>query len=105
VSDSTSGEKRVTRIPLTIVSSVDGQTTDGVLVAVMASDLDDLEASREWWATARSEDISKDYAALKAQIDRLAQFIMDEVPGEPSAGLGAVDTAIRIMRASGGSSS
>ena len=33
------------------------------------------------------------------QIDRLARFIMDEVPGEPSQSQGAVDTAIRIIRA------
>jgi hypothetical protein len=32
------------------------------------------------------------------QIDRLATFIMDEVPGEPSQSQGAVDTAIRIIR-------
>ncbi len=33
-----------------------------------------------------------------AQIDRLAQFILNEVPGEPSENEGAVDTAIRLMR-------
>lgn len=32
------------------------------------------------------------------QIDRLATFIMDEVPGEPSQSQGAVDTAIRLIR-------
>ena len=32
------------------------------------------------------------------QIDRLARFIMEEVPGEPSQSQGAVDTAIRIIR-------
>lgn len=36
---------------------------------------------------------------LKEQIDQLAKFIMAEVPGEPSQSEGAVDTAIRIMRA------
>jgi hypothetical protein len=40
----------------------------------------------------------EEYAALKAQIDRLAVFIMDEVPGEPSQSQGAVDTAIRIIK-------
>lgn len=33
-----------------------------------------------------------------AQIDKLATFIIDEVPGEPSQSQGAVDTAIRWMR-------
>ncbi|KKN17533.1 hypothetical protein LCGC14_0964910 [marine sediment metagenome] len=32
------------------------------------------------------------------QIERLASFIMEEVPGEPSASEGAVDCAIRILR-------
>ncbi len=31
------------------------------------------------------------------QIDKLAKFIMAEVPGEPSESEGAVDCAIRIM--------
>lgn len=35
---------------------------------------------------------------LKSQIDRLARFIMAEVPGEPSESEGAVDTAIRVIR-------
>ena len=35
---------------------------------------------------------------LDAQIDRLAKFIMAEVPGEPSASEGAVETAIRVIR-------
>lgn len=34
---------------------------------------------------------------LEEQIERLARFIMDEVPGEPSQSQGAVDTAIRII--------
>jgi len=36
--------------------------------------------------------------SLKSQIDRLAAFIMEEVPGEPSQNEGAVDTAIRVIR-------
>lgn len=32
------------------------------------------------------------------QIAQLAEFIMKEVPGEPSQSQGAVDTAIRIIR-------
>lgn len=35
---------------------------------------------------------------LDRQIDRLARFIMDEIPLEPSESQGAVDTAIRWMR-------
>jgi hypothetical protein len=35
---------------------------------------------------------------LEAQVDRLARFIMAEVPGEPSQNEGAIDTAIRIIR-------
>ena len=34
---------------------------------------------------------------LKAQINRLANFIMAKIDGEPSRNEGAVDTAIRIM--------
>lgn len=35
--------------------------------------------------------------SLNSQINRLANFIMENVPGEPSQNQGAVDTAIRIM--------
>ena len=35
--------------------------------------------------------------SLDSQIDRLAKFIMENIPGEPSQSEGAVDTAIRIM--------
>ena len=37
--------------------------------------------------------------SLESQIERLAKFIMEEIPGEPSQDGGAVDTTIRIMRA------
>lgn len=36
--------------------------------------------------------------AAEQQIDELAQFIMAEIPGEPSKSEGAVDTAIRLLR-------
>jgi len=36
---------------------------------------------------------------LEQQVEQLANFIMHEVPGEPSQSEGAVDTAIRWMRA------
>lgn len=32
------------------------------------------------------------------QIKRLADFILKEVPGEPSKNQGAIDTAIRVIR-------
>ena len=35
---------------------------------------------------------------LQNEIKRLADFIMAEVPGEPSESEGAVDTAIRIIK-------
>ncbi len=34
----------------------------------------------------------------KQQIEKLANFIMSEIPGEPSQSEGAIDCAIRIMR-------
>lgn len=40
---------------------------------------------------------NEELAELERQIERLAQFIMHKVPGEPSQSEGAVDTAIRIM--------
>lgn len=36
---------------------------------------------------------------LASQVDRLATFLQDHVPGEPSQNQGAVDTAIRLLRA------
>lgn len=44
-------------------------------------------------------------AYLDDQIDRLARFIMDEIEGEPSEDEGAVDTAIRLLRAGLGNGS
>jgi uncharacterized protein YegP (UPF0339 family) len=32
------------------------------------------------------------------QIEKLAEFILNEIPGEPSASESAVDTAIRLLR-------
>jgi hypothetical protein len=37
--------------------------------------------------------------SLESQVDRLAKFIMDQIPGEPSQSEGAIDTAIRLLRA------
>jgi hypothetical protein len=33
-----------------------------------------------------------------AEVERLASFIMDEIPGEPSQSEGAIDCAIRLLR-------
>jgi hypothetical protein len=40
----------------------------------------------------------KNEESLESQVKRLADFIMAEVPGEPSRNQGAIDTAIRIIR-------
>lgn len=38
------------------------------------------------------------FEPLDSQIQRLANFIMAEIPGEPSQNEGAIDTAIRLLR-------
>ena len=43
------------------------------------------------------ETIEKQDADLREQVNALAEYIMQNVPGEPSQSQGAVDTAIRIM--------
>lgn len=35
--------------------------------------------------------------SLRSQVDRLAAYILSDVPGEPSQSQGAIDTAIRVM--------
>ena len=37
------------------------------------------------------------YNMLIEQVDRLAKFIMENIPGEPSEPQGAIDTAIRLL--------
>lgn len=37
--------------------------------------------------------------SLESQVERLANFIMQNIPGEPSQSQGAVDTAIRLLTA------
>lgn len=39
-----------------------------------------------------------DVSSLAEQVDTLANYIMADVPGEPSQSQGAVDTAIRVMQ-------
>ena len=41
---------------------------------------------------------SQDNEYLRSQIVKLGDFITDEIPGEPSANEGAVDTAIRLLK-------
>lgn len=36
--------------------------------------------------------------SYRAQIDRLATYIMENIPGEPSQSQGAIDTAIRLLQ-------
>jgi hypothetical protein len=50
-------------------------------------------------ALSRIEVLKAERDALGGQINRLANFIMSEVPGEPSQSEGAVDCAIRIIAA------
>ena len=40
----------------------------------------------------------KVHESCHKQIERLARFIQEEIPGEPSRLEGAVDTAIRLLR-------
>lgn len=44
------------------------------------------------------EGYPSNHERLDSQVKRLAQFIMDEIPGEPSQDGGAIDTVIRILR-------
>ena len=59
----------------------------------------EAECAAERYAVARERIVEAEVKRLDEQIGRLAQFIMDEVPGEPSRSEGAVDCAIRWMRA------
>lgn len=43
-------------------------------------------------------DILAETESLQSQIWRLAQYIMEHIPGEPSRNEGAIDTAIRLLR-------
>lgn len=51
----------------------------------------------EYYRRAGMEEVERGLK-LEEQIKRLADFIMEEVPGEPSQSEGAVDTAIRVMQ-------
>ncbi|QAU07246.1 hypothetical protein SEA_NOSILAM_3 [Gordonia phage NosilaM] len=64
---------------------------------VTTDDLDrmNLELAR---LTKANEGLTERSEGLRAQIDHLAQWIVDHVDGEPSQSEGAVDTAIRVMR-------
>lgn len=45
-----------------------------------------------------SEDLEEEAEDLRSQITKLADFIVAEIPGEPSRSEGAVDTAIRLLQ-------
>lgn len=51
---------------------------------------DAWEETAHWWYD--------EWARLDEQISQLANYIMQNVPGEPSRSEGAVDTAIRLLR-------
>lgn len=48
--------------------------------------------------TSALEPYQGDYETTASQVDRLAAFITENIPGEPSQNQGAVDTAIRLMQ-------
>ena len=58
----------------------------------------------EKWVNNIEQEVKKEFEKLidshqrlSNEIDRLALFIMDNVPGEPSKSQGAIDTAIRLL--------
>lgn len=65
---------------------------------VRAADKRALAAEREIALVRGNLERERDH--LREQIDKLASFILAEVPGEPSQNEGAVDTAVRIIRKS-----
>jgi hypothetical protein len=56
---------------------------------------EERRARRDRRVTAPDEDVNE---PLEDQTERLATFIVEHVPGEPSANEGAIDTAIRLLR-------
>ncbi|WP_419817018.1 hypothetical protein [Glaciibacter flavus] len=58
----------------------------------IAPDTPPTPFSKEHW-----EPVPVPPESLASQVERLAQFIMDKVPGEPSQNEGAIDTAIRLL--------
>jgi len=64
-----------------------------------------IQEEKQQKAQERAEEIEKfresikdSYESLESQIDRLAHFIMENIPGEPSESEGAIDTAIRLLK-------
>lgn len=56
------------------------------------------EIKRLRWYESAYKGLSGSNRSVTAQIDKLASFIMDEIPGEPSESEGAIDCAIRLLR-------
>ncbi len=52
---------------------------------------------RPGWATASDNGDDRPVEPLEAQVERLAQFIVENVPGGLSRSEGAIDTAIRLL--------
>ena len=46
----------------------------------------------------RSKWINRHVPSSRKQVEKLGNFIMGDVPGEPSQNEGAVDTAIRLIK-------
>jgi hypothetical protein len=56
--------------------------------------ISDILGAPKGWLDRRVE-----VTRAEKQIDRLAMFIINNIPGEPSQGQSAVDTAIRLLAA------
>ncbi|UTN91366.1 hypothetical protein SEA_STARSTRUCK_3 [Gordonia phage StarStruck] len=69
-------------------------TVAQTVVTVDELDRLNLELAR---LTRRNDDLIGTGRRLRAQIDNLGQWIIDNVDGEPSRSEGSVDTAIRVM--------
>lgn len=84
-----------------VAPSAEPSATDG-----LTTDDEYAELAQDHAAVKRLEDYDAAIAAVRArptesmeEIAKLANFILEEVPGEPSAGESAVDVAIRLLRA------
>lgn len=86
----------ITRIPLTIVATATGQKTDNVLVGVLASDLDALEAARDDVSPGVAQKMCEHVAALGSVLAALEAEFGDELATD---GGDRIDKAYREARA------
>lgn len=57
------------------------------------------EHERELYSMSdKIDDLREDLELFHKEIDKLADFIMDEIPGEPSENEGAIECAIRLLK-------